>query len=184
MASNYRSEHSPQSQSDEGSATRHPGSEQVKSKQSDSPAADVLGSSKQSMPSNRSRSQPEGRNDPKTQRAALESSPSLRKVLFGHLPLRNETGVFILANVLDIFATYALLRFGGLEAHPIANYFYRHWNVKRMVAFKMAMVAIVAIIAQIIARHNLARASQVLILGTVIVTAVVLYSVYLLARKL
>ena len=92
--------------------------------------------------------------------------------------------VFILVNVLDIFATYAVLRLGGLEANPIANYFYRLWNVKGMVGFKMAMVATVAIIAQIIARRNLARASQVLILGTVIVTAVVLYSVYLLAGKL
>ena len=136
------------------------------------------------MPSKRSRSQPEGKNGPKAQRAALNSIPSLRQVLFGHLPLQNETSVFILVNVLDIFATYALLRFGGLEANPIANYFYTHWNVKGMVAFKMAMVAIVAIIAQIIARHNLARASQVLILGTAIVTTVVLYSVYLLARKL
>ena len=166
-ASNYRSE-----------------PEKVKSKQSDPPEADLRGNSKQSMPSNRSRSQPESQNDAKNQRAALESSPSLRQVLFGHLPLQNETSVFILVNVLDIFATYALLRFGGLEANPIANYFYTHWNVKGIVAFKMAMVAIVAIIAQIIARRNLARASQVLILGTAIVTAVVLYSVYLLARKL
>jgi len=183
--SNNRSEPSPQSSSDGGSATRHPEPEQVKSKQSDPPEADHRGSFKQSMPSKQSHSQPEGQNDPKTPKAVLESSPSpsLRQVLFGHLPLQNETSLFILVNVLDIFATYALLRFGGIETNPIANYFYTHWNVKGMVAFKMAMVAIVAIIAQIIARRNLARGSQVLILGTVIVSAVVLYSVYLLGRS-
>ena len=183
-ASDYRSEHSAQSPSDGGSATSHPVPEQVNSKQSDPPKTDVCGSSKPSMPSKRSRPQPDGKNDPNAQRDALKSIPSLRQVLNGHLPLQNETSVFILVNVLDIFATYALLRFGGLEANPIANYFYLHWNVKGMVAFKMAMVTIVAIVAQIIARRNLARASQVLNLGTIIVTAVVLYSVYLLARKL
>lgn len=111
------------------------------------------------------------------------STHGLSRLFFGHLPLQNETNVFILVSVLDIFMTYALLRYGGHEANPIANFFLRRWNVQGMVFFKMALVAFVAILAQIIARRNLARASQVLILGTIIVTTVVLYSVTLLARR-
>ncbi len=112
------------------------------------------------------------------------SPHGLWHVFFGNLPLQNETNIFILISVLDIFATYALLRFGGHEANPIANFFLSRWNVQGMVFFKMTLVAFVSIISQIIARRNLARASQVLILGTVIVTAVVLYSVTLLARNI
>jgi hypothetical protein len=184
-AAKHRSETSPQSPSDDGcNATRHPGPEQTKSKRSDPQEVEVGGSSAPSMSSKRSRPKSEGPNKPETQKAARNSGHGLWQVFFGHLPLQNETCVFILVNVLDIFATYALLRFGGLEANPIADYFFRRWNVKGMVVFKMAIVALVAILAQIIARRNLARASQVLILGTVIVTAVVLYSIYLLARRL
>lgn len=184
-AANHRSETSPQSPSDDGcTATRHPGPEQTKSKRSDPQKAEVGGSSSPSMSSKRSRPKSEGPKKPENQKAARNSGHGLSQFFFGHLPLQNETTVFILVNVLDIFATYALLRFGGLEANPIANYFFRRWNVNGMVVFKMTVVALVAILAQIIARRNLARASQVLILGTVIVTAVVLYSIYLLARRL
>jgi uncharacterized membrane protein len=72
---------------------------------------------------------------------------------------------------------------GGIEANPLANYFLQLWNVKGLVIFKMAIVAFVAIVAQVIARRNPKRASQVLNAGTIIVSMVVIYSVYLLAQK-
>jgi hypothetical protein len=112
----------------------------------------------------------------------VKSGSLLWRVFASHLPLQNETTLFILVNVLDIFMTYTLLRLGGLEANPIANFFFRRWNVQGMVFFKMTVVAIVTILAQAIARYNLLRAKQVLILGTIIVVIVVLYSGYLLAR--
>lgn len=105
-------------------------------------------------------------------------------IFFKELPLQNETNVFILVNVIDIFVTYVILRFGGQEVNPIANFFIRHWNVPGMIAFKMTVVAFVTILVQIIARRNALLASRVLNLGTVVVTLVILYSMNLVLRKI
>ena len=155
-----------------------------KSKEGGWQEQDIPSSPSSQMPSRGSSRQFSGQNESETRKSVTNASHGLWRVFFGPLPLQNETSVFILVSVLDIFTTYALLRFGGHEANPIANFFLRRWNVQGMVFFKMALVAFVAVLSQIIARRNLARASQVLNLGTIVVTAVVLYSVYLLARKL
>ena len=104
------------------------------------------------------------------------------RLFFQQLPLQNETTTFILANVLDIFMTYMLMRFGAIEANPIANLFFQRWNFAGMIFFKMAMVAVVAVLAQIIARRDLKRARFLLYAGTLIVGIVVVYSAILFAR--
>lgn len=96
------------------------------------------------------------------------------------LPLETETAAFILANVLDVFVTYLLL-YGGrhVEANPIARYFVDGWGIKGMILYKLANVAVVCVIAQIIARASVKLARRLLIGLTLIVAAVVAYSLAL-----
>jgi len=104
------------------------------------------------------------------------------RVFFQQLPLQNETTTFILVNVLDVFMTYMLMRFGAIEANPIANFFFKRWNFDGMIFFKMGMVAVVAVLAQIVARRDLKKARFLLYVGTLIVGTVVVYSAILFAR--
>ncbi len=97
----------------------------------------------------------------------------------GKLPLENETTTFILINCLDIFMTYTLLRRGAIEANPIANYFYQNWNFNGMIFFKLVTVAAVCVIAQVVAWKKPRTARFLLIFGSLIVGAVVIYSLWL-----
>lgn len=112
-------------------------------------------------------------------------STSVWRFLFrDRLPLERETCWFILANVLDFFATYLLIRKHRFEeANPVAGWFLEGWGpVKGLLAYKLSMVAFVCVIAQIIARKRLAAARRLLWFGTAVVGAVVLYSLFLLLR--
>jgi len=91
-----------------------------------------------------------------------------RHILTGKLPLQDETTYFILVNALDIFLTY--------------SFFIKHWGIPGMITYKMGIVALVCVIAQIVALSSLRKASRLLNFGTVFMTCVVIYSVWLLAR--
>ena len=99
------------------------------------------------------------------------------------LPLETETAVFILVNVLDIFMTYLLLVGGGhREANPIARYFLDGWGVKGIVLYKLANVALVCVIAQVVARVSERTARRLLVGLTLVVATVVAYSLVLAFR--
>ncbi len=100
------------------------------------------------------------------------------------LPLQDETTVFIFVNVLDIFMTYSLLRFGAIEANPIANCFLHRFGFNGMIFFKLAITASVCVIAQMIAIQSIAKARGVLRSGTMLVGAVVAYSAYLFTAEI
>jgi hypothetical protein len=103
--------------------------------------------------------------------------------LRARLPLETETAAFILANVLDFFVTYLLL-YGGrhVESNPLARYFWEGWGIKGMVLYKLGNVALVCVIAQIVARVNLKAARRLLVGLTLVVAAVVAYSLALAFR--
>lgn len=109
----------------------------------------------------------------------VHSDHNWTNLFFGQLPLQTETTTFILINCLDIFLTNILLRKGAIEANPIADYFMQRWGFYGAIAFKLAIVAVVAVIAQIVAIKKLETARALLILGTLIVGAVVAYSISL-----
>lgn len=98
------------------------------------------------------------------------------------LPLETETSIFILVNVLDFAMTWWMLmhREMGLgnfyESNPVARYFLDHWGVRGLLYFKMAVVAFVCVIAQIVATRREASARFLLFVGTAVVGAVVIYS--------
>lgn len=99
------------------------------------------------------------------------------------LPLDVETGAFLFVNLLDIALTIVLLYGGGhREANPVAAFFLNHWGVEGMVWYKLATVAVVCVIAQVVARRNLTAGRNLLYVVTAIVGAVVLYSVWLMAQ--
>ena len=102
------------------------------------------------------------------------------EILVGELPLQSETTVFILINCLDIFMTWILLRLGAVEANPLANYFIQKWEFNGAIFFKLAIVALVCVIAQLVALQRPKTARTVLIAGSVIVGLVVVYSISLL----
>lgn len=105
--------------------------------------------------------------------------------LFGRqFPLESETAWFILVNVLDMVVTWLLIRTGTFrESNPIAVYFLHRWGIRGMNVFKLSTVILVVVIAQVIAPIRPATARGLLIAGTVIVGAVVCYSVVLAIRS-
>ena len=100
-----------------------------------------------------------------------------------HLPLETETAFFLLVGVLDILLTHFLLVRGGFrESNPVAEYFLNHWGPRGMVYFKCALMAVVCVTAQLIARQRLETGRRILWLGTLVTGGVVVYSAGLLAR--
>ena len=95
-----------------------------------------------------------------------------------------ETTLFIVVSVFDIVMTHRLIRTGRFhESNPVAKFFYDHWDMQGMVAFKMAMVAFVVVVTQLIAHSHLRRAAWVLKLAICVVSVVVIYSLLLLLRS-
>ncbi len=117
-----------------------------------------------------------------------DSSQAKKSIFRGALPLESETARFILVSCLDIFMTYMVIRYSHEgrttqhigEGNPIPAYFIRMWGIPGMVAFKIATVTFVTVLAQVIARMNLSKAKFMLNFGTILVALVVLYSLWLL----
>jgi hypothetical protein len=114
---------------------------------------------------------------------------TLYLMLCGRLPLESETGLFIMASTLDVIMTYFLVTksIGDnhtwfVESNPFARYFWESWGFEGLVFFKFALVALVSVICQIIARHKVEVARRVLYFATLMVTSVVVYSVVLSFR--
>lgn len=118
---------------------------------------------------------------PREERARLWLKNIVDALIRKELPLQSETSYFILVNMLDFFVTYLLLAFGAMEANPIADYFLKHWGHIGMLFFKLASVAFICLLAQLIATRSVRHARFVLIVGTLIVGGVVIYSLFLLS---
>ena len=104
--------------------------------------------------------------------------------LKGRLPLETETAVFILVNVLDTLLTILLVAWldGFNEGNPVAGFFLNHWGLRGLIYYKLAMVAFVCVIAQLIATQSTKTARRLLYGLTAIVGIVVLYSAVLMSR--
>jgi hypothetical protein len=123
---------------------------------------------------------------PETSRERPPRDSSWSGWFTGHLPLQIETTVFVLVNVLDVFLTVALvynLQTHG-EGNPLARYFLDRWGFQGLVYYKMALVAFVCVVTQLIARRRLMLARRLLYGLIAIVGAVDLYSATLLLRGL
>lgn len=98
---------------------------------------------------------------------------------------QDELVLFIFVNALDVFMTYWMLASGNfghghfVEANPIANWFLSGWGPKGIIYFKFSMVAFVCVIAHIVGQYRPELAARMLKLGSLIVAAVVVYSLML-----
>jgi Domain of unknown function (DUF5658) len=104
-------------------------------------------------------------------------------------PLEREILWFALVSALDLLLTFLLLngdtgsgwvRFD--ESNFIARYFLHSWGYRGLAYFKLAMVAFVVAICQLIALKRVDVGRRVLRFASVIVGAVVVYSVVLMLR--
>ncbi len=97
------------------------------------------------------------------------------------IPLENETAWYALLSLCDVLATWALLRrnTGFVESNPVARWFYDGWGLAGMVWFKLGMVTLVVMIAQVVARKNEPLARLLLVFGCVACGIVFLYSYWL-----
>ena len=95
---------------------------------------------------------------------------------------------FVLMNFLDMAMTSLLLWRGeedgmhAVESNPIAAWFLHRWGIKGLFLFKLVLVLFVCLVCYIIALRREETARTVFNFGTVAVTTVVIYSVWLYAR--
>jgi len=100
------------------------------------------------------------------------------------IPLQYETLLFILVSVLDIAMTWRLVQidYRVREGNPLANYVWMHWGIRGVVYFKMAMVAFIVLVCQVIATRRPELARWVLRLAIAVAAFVVIYGLALVLR--
>jgi len=105
-------------------------------------------------------------------------------VVHRQLPLESETTAFILVNVVDFLMTYLMLATGHFrESNPVARWFLESWGpIKGMLYFKLTMVTVVCLIAQIVYPRRPTTARLLLIAGSLAVCAVVVSSLAMFLR--
>jgi hypothetical protein len=93
---------------------------------------------------------------------------------------------FLLLNCLDAALTYIMLMYPrfeheptAIEANQMAKFFLDRWGIAGMLAFKFASAVFVCAVVLLIAQKNVQTARRTLMLGTLILFAVVAYSVHL-----
>ncbi|HQR41903.1 MAG TPA: DUF5658 family protein [Gemmatales bacterium] len=89
--------------------------------------------------------------------------------------------LLVLVSMADLIVTYFLLSLNAdfYESNPIANWFFKHWNIAGMTFFKFAVVMFVIIVAEVAERQRPGFGKFVLIFGVLVTAAVVTYSVRL-----
>jgi len=83
---------------------------------------------------------------------------------------------------LDVMLTWAILRRGGEEVNPVANFVIGWWGLNGAIAFKFALMLFVIVCCEVIGRKR-DRAGRMLgRVGVLISSAPVVYSLGLLAH--
>ena len=91
----------------------------------------------------------------------------------------------MLVSFLDFMMTFRMISTGRFtEANVLARFFLDSWGPMGMLYFKMAIVGVVAVLAQVIACKNLTTARKLLNTATVVMALVVIYSLFLLLHGL
>jgi len=107
------------------------------------------------------------------------------------LQYESEISWFVLVSVLDIVLTFLILRYSAegrtrsslIEGNPIARWILHQAGFAGMAIFKLAITAVVCVIAEFVGTQRPGLGAGLLRCGTLIVAAVVVYSVMLLSRN-
>mgnify|MGYP006290856393 CR=1 FL=1 len=101
------------------------------------------------------------------------------------LELEHETSLYLLVSMLDLFMTVIVLNRGGFrERNPLALRVLREWGVHGMLVFKIALVTVICLVAQVIARYRPRTAQVVLNAATFATALVVIYTFALILKQL
>ena len=87
---------------------------------------------------------------------------------------------FIFVSSLDIILTWVILRKGGVEVNPIAELVIDSWGLPGAIGFKFALMLFVIISCEIVGRTRDALARKLIILGILISSSPVVWSLTLL----
>lgn len=109
---------------------------------------------------------------------------------FPSVVLLSETWFYCLASGLDYLVTkHMLTGFGSaarigqvVEVNPLARYCLESWGFDGLMAFKVGLVTLVALVCQLIARQRVEVARRLMIFATSAALLVVLYSVRLMIQ--
>ena len=104
------------------------------------------------------------------------------------LQFEAEASWFALASAMDVALTFLSLRYSAagrtsiniVESNPIARWVIREWGLTGMVVFKLLLVTVVVAIAEVAGRSHPRIGRLLLIAGTMVTAAVVVYSFNLL----
>lgn len=87
---------------------------------------------------------------------------------------------FIFVSSLDIMLTWVILRKGGVEVNPVADEVISSWGLPGAIGFKFALMLFVIISCEIVGRTRDALARKLIILGILISSFPVVWSLTLL----
>ena len=119
-------------------------------------------------------------------RQSNSPNPITLRDILGTAAVQQETVLFVLVSSMDLCMTWILLDRGGgrfVESNPVARFFLFEWGPRGLVYFKFAMVIVVCVLAQIIARSKPRAASWLLKGAVVLIAVVVVYSLTLLLQN-
>ena len=118
--------------------------------------------------------------------SAGKPRPTWLRFLTEHWAHETETSIYLLVSLLDFFCTYLLLMTGPgfFESNPVAAWFLNHYGpVKGLLGFKLSLTLLVCGLAQLVSYAKPAYGRGILLFGTLLTGAVVVYSIRLLLKS-
>jgi hypothetical protein len=90
----------------------------------------------------------------------------------------------VLLSLADLIVTYALLQrgIGAYEANPLANWWFRRWNVAGLAIYKFLLIGLIVTICEIVERHRPRLGQAILWLGCAGATVVAVRGLHLYVR--
>jgi hypothetical protein len=116
--------------------------------------------------------------------AAPRPAWSLSSWILDDLQTARPGSWLVLLSLLDLIVTYALLQrgIGAYEANPVANWWFRRWNVAGLTIYKFLLIGLIVTICEIIERHRPRLGQAVLWVGCAGALAVAFRGLQLYAR--
>ena len=116
--------------------------------------------------------------NPNPSRESPDDQPELTDV--PEMRYQNAYIWFIFVSSLDIMLTWVILRKGGVEVNPVAAEVIDSWGLSGAIGFKFALMLFVIISCEIVGRTRDALARKLIILGILISSFPVVWSLTLL----
>ena len=77
-----------------------------------------------------------------------------QNVLIVNLLFPLEYGLFLVLSLLDLFITLVIVRLGGREVNPVADFFLREWGRTVFIVYKLVLVFFVIGLCEAVGGKN------------------------------